>query len=98
MDLGTVQVRIESEALADHSMVPYTGVDLLYGWPSLDPSNGFTSAQAVLNLFEAGLNIICVALGDHPAAPVIGLITATMTAAKTILYFVQGELCWLCSS
>lgn len=73
-------------------MVPYTNIDLLYGWPAFNDGDGFTGAQSLLNIVESFLNIVCLVLGDHPAAPVVGLVSLTMTASKTYLYFLQGEL------
>lgn len=51
---------------------------------------------ATLNLVEAFLNVLCLWLGDHPAAPVIGFATVIMTASKTILYFLQEYFCGWC--
>lgn len=45
----------------------------------------------MLNYLEAALNVVSLLLGDHPAAPLIAIITLSMTSSKTILYMVQGE-------
>jgi uroporphyrin-III C-methyltransferase len=44
------------------------------------------------------LNFVTLALGDSPAAPVIGFAAVTMTAAKTVLYFLQEYFCGWCNT
>lgn len=94
-------------------MVPYVDVDWLYGWPALENGDGFTTAQgqsqsptnhrpaksiALMNIAETILNVVTLALGDHPAAPVIALISLVMTASKTDLYFLQEYFCGWCNT
>ncbi|BEJ11983.1 hypothetical protein CspHIS471_0204430 [Cutaneotrichosporon sp. HIS471] len=83
---------------APYNMVPYIHVDHLYGWPALESGDGFTNAQAVMNIVETIFNFISLALGDHPAAPLIALISLVMTASKTDLYFLQEVFCDWCNT
>lgn len=40
----------------------YGSVDYVYGWPAFDAGNGFTAAQALLNLFETAAYVIYLAV------------------------------------
>ncbi|KAI9633344.1 tetrapyrrole methylase [Dioszegia hungarica] len=42
---------------APYNMVPYAAVDYIYGLPSLERGDGFPNAQALMNVFEAILNV-----------------------------------------
>jgi hypothetical protein len=68
-------------------------------------THSLTYPAALLNVLENTLNMIYVyltLLSSSPtrlaAAPVIGLIGASMTASKTFLYWAQDYYCGWCSS
>lgn len=71
-----------------------------YGKLALTNGDGFTSAQAVLNLAENALNIIYLGLWakGSPVAVLIGLIATTCTAWKTILYWLMDQQCGWCQT
>ncbi|CAK9786448.1 hypothetical protein CC85DRAFT_263081 [Cutaneotrichosporon oleaginosum] len=83
---------------APYNMVPYVDVDWLYGWPAFENGDGFTNAQAVMNIVETIFNFVSLWLGDHPAAPVIALMSLVMTASKTDLYLLQEVFCGWCNT
>ena len=78
----------------------YGTVDYVYGWPAYNASNGFTAAQASLNLLETigyvgylwivwrrgegGKRIVIGGWGGM--AVLVGFAMSVMTLSKTILY------------
>jgi len=78
----------------------YQEVDWMYGVKALKENNGFTSGQALMNLIETFLNFVYVYqvhIDPTPAAPLVGIVAATMTLSKTVLYWVQEGFCGLCN-
>jgi len=78
----------------------YQEIDYVYGVKALQENNGFTSAQALMNLIEIALNVFYVYLAHvvkYPAAPVVGFASAVMTLWKTVLYGLQEYYCNFCS-
>lgn len=79
----------------------YQEVDHVYGVESLLRNDGFPNAQAFLNVVETLLNITYLYLAHvspTPAAPLIGLTSATMTFSKTLLYWLQEYYCGWCAT
>lgn len=71
----------------------YQTVDYVYGLPSWESKDGFPAAQSLLNVVESILNFIYLYLAHVKAtprsiavAPLWGLVAATMTLSKTVLY------------
>ncbi|OCF62038.1 uroporphyrinogen-III C-methyltransferase [Kwoniella mangroviensis CBS 10435] len=97
---------------APYNMVPYSMVDYLYGQPGLDANDGFTNAQALMNVIEVFLAIEYLYLRHtsprssnrtpnpahhyHAHAPLVGFAGALMTLSKTALYFLQEYFCDWC--
>jgi len=56
--------------------------------------NAFGPSQSYMNLFETALNFAFLSLerSNDSRARVVGIIAATMTASKTILYFVMATV------
>ncbi|KAL7423532.1 uroporphyrin-III C-methyltransferase [Cryptotrichosporon argae] len=88
---------------APYNMVPYGLVDYLYGQHALDANDGFTNAQALLNIVESAGNVAFLALQHaavfrryRPVAPLVGFAVAVMTTSKTVLYFLQEYFCGWC--
>nr|XP_031858314.1 uncharacterized protein CI109_006285 [Kwoniella shandongensis]KAA5525386.1 hypothetical protein CI109_006285 [Kwoniella shandongensis] len=97
---------------APYNMVPYSMVDYLYGQPALDSKDGFTNAQALLNVIEVLLALEYLYLRHtsprtstkvanprhryHGHAPLVGFAGALMTVSKTALYFLQEYFCGWC--
>ncbi|KAF9237464.1 hypothetical protein BU15DRAFT_63187 [Melanogaster broomeanus] len=78
----------------------YQEIDYLYGPKALEENNGFTGAQALLNLIETLTNLSYVYLAHvsgWSAAPVVGFAAATMTFWKTALYWLQEVYCGGCA-
>ncbi|KAN0118119.1 hypothetical protein V8E52_005380 [Russula decolorans] len=78
----------------------YQEVDYVYGVKALQENNGFTSAQAALNLVETALNVFYLYLAHvvkYPAASVVGFASVTMTLSKTVLYWLQEYYCNFCA-
>ncbi|KAL4063754.1 hypothetical protein J3A83DRAFT_4361873 [Scleroderma citrinum] len=79
----------------------YQEVDHVYGVESLLHNDGFPNAQSLLNVIETLVNLAYL-YSAHvyhaPAAPVIGLIGATMTLSKTVLYWAQEYYCGWCAT
>lgn len=81
----------------------YQNVDLVYGVQQYLDKNGFTNAQSLLNIIENFLNITYIYLvhgtshGPRPAAPLLGLVSAATTLAKTVLYWAQEYYCDYCA-
>lgn len=63
----------------------------MYGLKAFEDGNGFTSAQAFLNLIECALNILYMAQwgggNAGSSTAVVGLVSVTMTLSKTVLYW-----------
>lgn len=87
---------------------PYGEIDYLYGWKAFNEKDGFTAAQALLNVVEILLAIGYLYLRHisprnkpfqkyHAVAPLVGFAGAIMTASKTILYFLQEYFCGWCN-
>ncbi|KAI9509906.1 hypothetical protein F5148DRAFT_1275021 [Russula earlei] len=77
----------------------YQEVDDIYGVKALIENNGFTNAQAFLNLIETALNLFYLYLAhvaEYPSASVVGFASAVMTLSKTVLYWLQEYYCNLC--
>ena len=56
--------------------------------------NAFGPSQSIMNLVEIALNVAFLALvrSNDSRARVIGIVAATMTASKTVLYFVMASV------
>jgi len=78
----------------------YQEVDLVYGLPALLEGDGFTNAQSLLNVFETILNLTYLyyahVVGWAPAT-LIGFTSASLTLAKTVLYWLQEYFCNYCA-
>ncbi|WWC66091.1 uncharacterized protein I303_108713 [Kwoniella dejecticola CBS 10117] len=97
---------------APYNMVPYSMVDYLYGQPGVDSKQGFTNAQALMNVIEVFLALEYLYLRHtsprtssltknpahryHAHAPLVGFAGALMTLSKTALYFLQEYYCDWC--
>jgi len=79
----------------------YQKVDLIYSPAAYEAGDGFTNAQALLNVIETLLNIAYLYLAHvkqwSPAA-VIGFGAAIMTLWKTVLYWMQEYYCNFCTT
>ena len=75
------------------AQVSYGEVDHIYGIQAYEQHNGFTSAQALLNLFEVALQIWFLRLRKQPGkegnALMVGYTASIMTFWKTALYWLQ---------
>lgn len=65
-------------------MVPYGAIDLIYGFPTFEAGDGFTNAQALLNLIEATLNLEYIYL-RHTSSRSSGTI-GTAAGVKGVRY------------
>ncbi|PAV16954.1 protein related to Adiponectin receptor 1 [Pyrrhoderma noxium] len=78
----------------------YQEVDLVYGVDAYYRGDGFTNAQASLNIVETLLNLYYL-YSQHilssPSAPLVGFASAVMTLSKTILYWAQEYYCGGCA-
>ncbi|OCF34402.1 uroporphyrinogen-III C-methyltransferase [Kwoniella heveanensis CBS 569] len=97
---------------APYNMVPYSMVDYLYGQQAVDSGDGFTNAQALMNVIEVILAMEYLYLRHtsprvssktpnpahhyHAHAPLVGFAGALMTLSKTALYFLQEYFCDWC--
>jgi len=75
-------------------------VDYIYGLSALREGNGFTNAQSMMNVIETLLNITYLYLAhiaQWPPAAIVGFASATMTLAKTALYWLQEYYCGYCA-
>ncbi|KAH6904253.1 hypothetical protein BKA70DRAFT_541658 [Coprinopsis sp. MPI-PUGE-AT-0042] len=74
-------------------------VDHVYGWPSFNRGDGFTNAQSLMNLIETVGNLYYVYLqrNGEPTAPLVGFTAASLTLAKTVLYWAQEYYCDYCA-
>jgi len=71
-----------------------------YGVKALRDNDGFTSAQAIVNLVETALNVFYVYLAHvvkYPSASVVGFASAMMTLSKTVLYWLREYCCHYCN-
>ncbi|KAJ8502933.1 hypothetical protein ONZ45_g11294 [Pleurotus djamor] len=78
----------------------YQEVDLLYSVQALEEGNGFTSAQALLNVIETLMNLMylyMVHVKASPAGYLVGFAAIAMTLSKTILYWAQEYYCGFCA-
>jgi hypothetical protein len=78
----------------------YQNIDLVYGVQHYMDKNGFTNAQSLLNVVENFLNITYIYLAHispSPSAPLVGILSATMTLSKTVLYWAQEYFCDYCA-
>jgi len=66
----------------------YQNIDYVYGLPAFTSHNGFTQAQASLNIFETSLNILYLYLATKksPVAVLVGFAAVCLTVSKTVLY------------
>ncbi|KAI5476470.1 hypothetical protein MNV49_007717 [Pseudohyphozyma bogoriensis] len=78
----------------------YATIDYVYGIKTFEDRDGFTSAQAILNLCENMMNFTYLYLWKvgHAGAPLVGLVSATCTFWKTILYWLMDQQCGWCQS
>ncbi|OZJ05875.1 hypothetical protein BZG36_00934 [Bifiguratus adelaidae] len=72
----------------------YGKVDHGYGWPAFNRGDGFTSAQAWMNLVESIMNVGYLYLLEKPSvsigqANLLAFAAVVMTLAKTVLYFLN---------
>ncbi|WWC92622.1 uroporphyrinogen-III C-methyltransferase [Kwoniella dendrophila CBS 6074] len=95
-----------------YNLFQYSLVDYLYGQPGVDSGDGFTNAQALMNVIEVILALEYLYLRHtsprtsnktsnpahsyHAHAPLVGFAGALMTASKTALYFLQEYFCQWC--
>ncbi|ODN76401.1 uroporphyrinogen-III C-methyltransferase [Cryptococcus wingfieldii CBS 7118] len=85
----------------------YGEIDYIYGWKAYNEGDGFTAAQATLNLLEVTLAVIYLYLRHssprhssapyHSSALLVGFASALMTWSKTVLYILQEYLCGWCN-
>ncbi|ORX46068.1 hypothetical protein DM01DRAFT_1294125 [Hesseltinella vesiculosa] len=73
----------------------YATVDYVYGLPALHARDGWTSAQASLNLVESTVNLLYLYLASQPAqynpgkVQLLGFSSVLLTLNKTILYLLN---------
>ncbi|ORY96346.1 hypothetical protein BCR43DRAFT_491535 [Syncephalastrum racemosum] len=69
----------------------YAKIDYFYGLPAYEAQDGFTGAQAFMNLIETALNFLYLAMvsAQKPIgqANLVGFSAAILTTAKTVLYW-----------
>ncbi|KAI9470502.1 MAG: hypothetical protein EXX96DRAFT_584557 [Benjaminiella poitrasii] len=70
----------------------YAQIDYFYGLPALDSHDGFTGAQALMNVIETVLNLLYLHLLKKKnvsvgQANLVGFSAALMTLSKTALYW-----------
>ncbi|KAI8638610.1 hypothetical protein BD408DRAFT_422822 [Parasitella parasitica] len=70
----------------------YAKIDYFYGLPAYNSQDGFTGAQALMNVIETLLNFIYLGLLKNEnvnvgQANLIGFSAALMTLSKTVLYW-----------
>ncbi|KAJ8082775.1 hypothetical protein PM082_008631 [Marasmius tenuissimus] len=78
----------------------YQNVDLVYGVEAYKRGDGFTNAQSLLNVIETLLNALYLYTAHvtaWPPATLIGFTSASLTLAKTILYWAQEYYCSYCA-
>lgn len=73
----------------------YQTIDLVYGSAALARYDGFTAAQAILNLVENATNItyLILARRNSPIAVVVGFTAVLLTFWKTTLYWLMDYMC-----
>ncbi|KAK7023141.1 hypothetical protein R3P38DRAFT_2957741 [Favolaschia claudopus] len=79
---------------------PYSIYQRVYGIPALEEGDGFTNAQSLMNVLETLLNLFYLYtahVSAWPPAPLIGFTAASLTLAKTILYWAQEYFCNYCA-
>ncbi|KAF8201342.1 hypothetical protein K438DRAFT_1905793 [Mycena galopus ATCC 62051] len=79
---------------------PYSIYQNVYGLPALEHGDGFTNAQSLMNVIETIMNLVYLYTAHvtaWPAAPLIGFTAATLTLAKTVLYWAQEYYCNYCA-
>ncbi|KAM0749864.1 hypothetical protein T439DRAFT_326758 [Meredithblackwellia eburnea MCA 4105] len=78
----------------------YSTVDLVYGHEAFRTGDGFTSAQALLNLVENFINIryLLLAKERSPSAILVGFTGACFTFWKTVLYWLMDQQCGWCQT
>ncbi|CEQ39199.1 SPOSA6832_00690 [Sporobolomyces salmonicolor] len=73
----------------------FRGGDLHWLWSpgAFARKEGFTSAQAIMNIVESILNLAYLALAGQksPVAVLVGFTAVVMTAAKTVLYWLVDQ-------
>ncbi|GAA5886280.1 hypothetical protein JCM5296_003547 [Sporobolomyces johnsonii] len=71
----------------------YELTDLVYSPGAFARKEGFTSAQAIMNIVESILNLAYLALAGQksPVAVLVGFTAVVMTAAKTVLYWLVDQ-------
>ncbi|KAI8388116.1 uncharacterized protein BYT42DRAFT_559000 [Radiomyces spectabilis] len=72
----------------------YGTVDKLYGPEAIEDNNGFTGAQAFMNLIEISLGLLFVRMVGNKnytqgQANLVGFSASILTLAKTILYWLM---------
>ncbi|TYJ51884.1 uroporphyrinogen-III C-methyltransferase [Cryptococcus floricola] len=85
----------------------YGEIDYIYGWKAYNEGDGFTAAQATLNMLEITLAVTYLYLRHssprhssapyHSSALLVGFASALMTWSKTVLYILQEYLCGWCN-
>ncbi|KAK9473429.1 uncharacterized protein V1510DRAFT_429574 [Dipodascopsis tothii] len=78
----------------------YAEVDYCYGFPAWEENDGFPPAQSIVNLFEVALGFAYAALsfgasatlGSQVLGALCGIVSATSTVSKTVLYFTTEYL------
>lgn len=65
----------------------------MYSPGFFERGEGFTSAQAILNIFEVAINLAYLRLVSikSPVAILWGFVGATLTFWKTVLYWVRSQ-------
>ncbi|KAK1235796.1 hypothetical protein PQX77_000969 [Marasmius sp. AFHP31] len=78
----------------------YQNVDLVYGVEAYKRGDGFANAQSLLNVIETLLNALYLYAAHvtaWPPATLIGFTSASLTLAKTVLYWAQEYYCSYCA-
>ncbi|ESK84331.1 hypothetical protein Moror_10214 [Moniliophthora roreri MCA 2997] len=78
----------------------YQEVDLVYGVKTFQEGGGFTNAQSLLNLVETFLNayyLYAAHVLKWAPATLVGFTSASLTLAKTVLYWAQEYYCSYCA-
>ncbi|TFK68073.1 hypothetical protein BDN72DRAFT_842290 [Pluteus cervinus] len=79
---------------------PYALYQEVYGLPAFNSGDGFTNAQSFMNVLETALNLLYLYLAHvvaWPPATLIGFTSASLTLAKTVLYWMQEYYCNYCA-
>ncbi|CAO3589902.1 unnamed protein product [Absidia cylindrospora] len=73
----------------------YSKIDHFYGIQALEANDGFTGAQAFLNVVESTMNLVYLYLAMHPTkynihkVNILGFAAALLTLNKTVLYWLN---------